>query len=91
MLRGRLPECEVLEGLLGDVREGHSAVLVVRGEAGIGKTALLEHLVEAASGFRVFRASSVESEMELAFAGLHELCAPMLGHLGLLAERSGRP
>ena len=86
MLRGRRTECEVLDGLLDRARGGRSSVLVVRGEAGIGKTALLEYLVEAASGFRVIRASGVESEMELPFAGLHELCAPMLGRLGLLAE-----
>jgi len=90
MLRGRRAECEVLDGLLGEVREGRSAVLVLRGEPGIGKTALLEHLVEAASGFRVLRAASVESEMEMPFAGLHELCAPMLGRLGLLAEPQRR-
>lgn len=61
-------------------------MLVVRGEAGIGKTTLLEYLVEGASEFNVFRASCVESEMELPFAGLHDLCGPMLGRLGLLPE-----
>jgi DNA-binding CsgD family transcriptional regulator len=86
MLRGRRTECEVLDGVLERVRGGRSSVLVVRGEAGIGKTALLEYLVGAAAGFRVIRASGVESEMELPFAGLHEVCAPMLGRLGLLAE-----
>jgi len=53
-------------------------VLVVRGEAGIGKTALLEYAIESASDLRIVRAVGVESEMELAFAGLHQLCAPML-------------
>jgi hypothetical protein len=83
-LVGRRGECEVLDRLLASVRAGQSRVLVMRGEAGIGKTALLDHLVEAASGCRVARAAGVESEMELAFAGLHQLCAPMLGHLELL-------
>jgi hypothetical protein len=90
MLRGRRTECEVLDGVLDGVRLSRSAVLVMRGEPGIGKTALLDYLVEAASGFRVVRASGVESEMELPFAGLHELCAPMLGRLGLLAEPQRR-
>ena len=58
---------------------GESRVLVLRGEAGVGKTALLEHLAAAATGCRVARAAGVESEMELPFAGLHALCAPMLG------------
>jgi DNA-binding CsgD family transcriptional regulator len=81
-LRGRAAERAVLEGLLADVRGGESRSLVVRGEAGIGKTALLDHLVAEASDLNVVRAVGVEWEMELAFAGLHQLCAPMLGHLG---------
>ncbi len=81
MLLGRRSECEVLEGLLKRVRSGESAVLVVRGEAGVGKTALLEHIAERASGCRVVRVGGVESEMELAFAGLYQLCAPFLGGL----------
>jgi DNA-binding CsgD family transcriptional regulator len=80
-LVGRRGECESLDRLLASVRAGQGRVLVVRGEAGIGKTALLDYLTKAASGFRVARAAGVESEMELAFAGLHQLCAPMLGHL----------
>jgi quercetin dioxygenase-like cupin family protein len=56
-------------------------VLILRGEAGVGKTALLEYLVAKASGCRVARAAGIESEKELAFAGLHQLCAPMLGEL----------
>ena len=75
-LRGRRRECDVLDDLLAGVRTGESRVLVLRGEAGIGKTALLEHLAGNASGFRVARAAGVESEMELAHAGLHQLCAP---------------
>src|SRR5437764_15304786 len=81
MLRGRRSECEVFDGLLEDARAGRSGVLVVRGEAGIGKTALLEHAIESASDFTLLRAAGVESEMELAFAALHQLCAPMLDRL----------
>ncbi|WP_372346795.1 AAA family ATPase [Streptomyces sp. KL116D] len=61
--------------------DGHSGVVVVRGEAGIGKTELLNHLVGRADGFRVVRAAGVQSEMELSYAGLHQLCAPLLSHL----------
>ena len=80
-LRGRQHECEVLDRLVADARAGHSGVLVMRGEAGIGKSALLEFLAERAADARIARATGVESEMELAFAGLHQLCAPMLDHL----------
>src|SRR5689334_5829897 len=79
VLRGRRSECEVLDRLLTNVRAGQSQVLVIRGEAGVGKSALLDHLVQNASGFRVARAAGVEYEMEIAHAGLHQLCAPMLG------------
>jgi DNA-binding CsgD family transcriptional regulator len=71
----------VLDRLLDAVRGGAGRALVVRGEPGVGKTALLDYLVEQASGCRVARASGVESEMELAYAGLHQLCAPMLARL----------
>jgi AAA ATPase domain len=81
MLRGRHSEREVLDRRLQRVRVGESAVLVVRGEAGVGKTALLEYVAERASGCRIVRVAGVESEMELAFAGLHQLCAPMLDGL----------
>src|SRR3954463_12819785 len=81
MLRGRRDERAVLDGLLDEARAGASGVLVLRGEAGIGKTALLEHASESASGFRVVRIAGVESEMELAFAALHQLCAPLLDRL----------
>ena len=83
-LRGRRAEQAVLSRLLAGARRGESQVLVVRGEAGVGKTALLEHLAGEASGWRVARAAGVESEMELPFAGLHQLCAPLLGHLDRL-------
>src|SRR5690242_11180370 len=77
-------ERDVLERLVTGVRAGQSRVLVLRGEAGIGKTALLGHLSAVTEGCRVARIAGVESEMELAFAGLHALCAPMLGRLGHL-------
>jgi DNA-binding CsgD family transcriptional regulator len=83
-LLDRARERDVLDQLVAGVRAGQSRVLVLRGEAGIGKTALLEHLSAAAEGCRIARAAGVESEMELAFAGLHALCAPMLGRLGQL-------
>jgi AAA ATPase-like protein len=71
----------VLAGLVAAVRAGESRVLVVRGEPGIGKTALLDYLAGQAQGCRVVRAAGVQSEMELAFAGLHQVCAPMLDRL----------
>ena len=78
MLLGRGREVKTLEGLLAAVRAGESRTLVLRGEPGMGKSALLEHLVERAAGCRVARASGVQSEAELAFAGLHQLCGPLL-------------
>ncbi|MGH3410035.1 MAG: AAA family ATPase, partial [Streptosporangiaceae bacterium] len=89
-LFGRIGELEILGQLIANVRSGQSVVLVVRGEAGIGKTALLRYLIDEASGFRVARGAGVESEMELPFAGLHQLCAPMLGRLGSLPEPQRR-
>jgi DNA-binding CsgD family transcriptional regulator/tetratricopeptide (TPR) repeat protein len=86
VLLGRGPECAALDRLLGDVRAGQSAALVVRGEPGVGKTALLEYAVEHAAGCRVVRAAGVESEMELAFAALHQLCAGLLEWLEALPE-----
>jgi len=80
-LLGRTRERATLDGLIGDVRRGKSRALVLRGDAGIGKTALLEHLVESAPDLNVVRATGVESEMELAFASLHQLCAPLLDRL----------
>jgi DNA-binding CsgD family transcriptional regulator len=84
MLIGRGDECAVLDGLVEAVRGGESRVLVVRGEPGVGKTALLGYLVEQASDCRVVRAVGVQSEIELAFAGLHQLLAPLLDRLDLL-------
>ena len=85
-LRGRRSECGRLDGLLAEVRAGRSAALVMRGEAGVGKTALLDYLAESAADLRVLRAAGVESEMELAFAALHQMCGPVLDRLGRLPD-----
>jgi DNA-binding CsgD family transcriptional regulator len=84
VLLNRHAERAALGRLLDAARAGHSGVLVVRGVPGIGKTALLEDAIESASGFRVARIAGVESEMELAFAALHLLCAPMLDRVDRL-------
>src|SRR5258707_7902043 len=84
MLWGRKLPCAVLYGLIADVRAGRSRVLVVRGEPGIGKTALLGYAADAAPDFQVARAEGVESEMELPFAALHQLCGRMLDRLDRL-------
>jgi hypothetical protein len=73
-----------MDRLLADVRAGRSRALVVRGEPGIGKTALLSYAADAAPDFQVARAEGIESEMELPFAALHQLCGPMLGRLDRL-------
>ncbi|WP_433297609.1 AAA family ATPase [Pseudonocardia sp. CA-142604] len=78
MLRDRRSECDELDRLLEAVRSGESRALLVRGEPGVGKTALLDYLVERSSHCRVERTAGVQSEMELPFAGLHQLCFPML-------------
>jgi len=75
---GRTSERATLDGLLATARGGHSGVLVIRGEAGIGKTALLRYAARQAAGFRVAQVAGVQAEMELPFAGLHQLCAPVL-------------
>ena len=80
-LRGRRSECAACDALVAAVRQGESRVLVVRGEAGIGKSALLAYLVGAAPDLTVVQAIGVESEMELAFASLHQFCVPMLDRL----------
>src|SRR5579859_2589969 len=81
MLRGRREECAVLDRLLDGARVGRSGTLVLDGEAGVGKTALLEYAIASVSDLRVLRAVGVESEMELAFAALHQLCVPALDRL----------
>jgi DNA-binding CsgD family transcriptional regulator len=80
-LVGRRSDCDVLDRVLADVRTHQSCVLVLRGEAGIGKTALMEYLARTGSGCRVVRAAGVQSEAELAFAGAHQLCAPLLDRM----------
>jgi len=85
---GRLEERATVEQLLVRAHAGQSGALVVRGEAGIGKTALLEYVRESAttSGFRTEAAAGVESETQFVFAGLHQLCAPLLDLVGALPE-----
>src|ERR1700750_2776991 len=80
-LTGRRAECGVLDRLLDAVRGGESRALVVHGEPGAGKTALLEYLAGRAADCRVARTAGFQSEMELAFAGLPQLCAPLLDRL----------
>src|ERR1700722_11942067 len=86
MLLDRLPERGALSELLDGARAGRSGVLVMLGEPGVGKTALLEYAIESSAGLRVARVAGVESEMELAFAALHQLCAPMLDELAGLPD-----
>ena len=83
-LRGRGSECALLDELVAAIRRGESQSLVLRGEAGIGKTALLEYLIASAPDATVVRAVGVQSDMELAFASLHQLCGPLLDRLETL-------
>src|SRR6478672_7896306 len=85
----RHAECGALDGLLEAIHAGESRVLVVSGEPGVGKTALLEYLSQQASGCRLARAAGVQSEMALPFAGLHQFCPPMLGKLPQLPTPQG--
>jgi DNA-binding CsgD family transcriptional regulator len=78
VLRGRRGACEVLDRMLEGAGSGRAAALVLRGEAGVGKTALLEYVSAQAVDWQIARAAGVDSELELAFAGLHQLCGPML-------------
>src|SRR5262245_6842030 len=82
---GRTRECQRLDGMLDHAREGRSAVLVVRGQAGVGKTALLRYAARQASGLRIVEVDGVQAEMELPFAAIHRLCASMLDRLEALA------
>jgi hypothetical protein len=81
---GRRAECEVLDGMLAAARNQQSATLVIRGEAGLGKSALLDYAVRSAPDLKLVRTAGVESESELAFAALHQLCRPMLDRLNPL-------
>ncbi len=85
-LTGRRSECDALDRLIDAVGAGESTAVVLHGEPGVGKTALLEYAVKQASEFRVVRAAGVQSEMELAFAGLHQLLASMLDRLDGLPD-----
>jgi predicted ATPase len=89
-LRGREQECAALDRLLDGTRSGRSDVLLLHGEAGVGKTALLDYAIGSASDMLVLRAAGVESEMELAFAALHQLCAPLLDRLVRLPAGQSR-
>lgn len=89
-VKGRSRERDILDRLLVDARGGESAVLVLRGDAGMGKTTLLRTCVERASGFRVFEVACVESEFQLPLAAIHQLCAPMLEHAAALPEPQQR-
>jgi DNA-binding NarL/FixJ family response regulator len=89
-LRGRVSECALLDDLATAIRRGESRSLVLRGEAGIGKTALLDYLIASAPDLTVVRAVGVESEMELGFASLHQLCAPLLEWLPKLPDPQRR-
>jgi DNA-binding CsgD family transcriptional regulator len=88
-LRGRVSECKTLDDLVSTVKSGRSQVLVLRGEAGVGKTALLDYVAAQASGFRRVQVAGIQSDMELAFAGLQQLCAPLMDRLQELPEPQG--
>ncbi|GAA4234436.1 DNA-binding CsgD family transcriptional regulator [Streptosporangium album] len=90
MLHGRGAEQAVIDRLLADSREGRSGALLVRGEPGIGKTALLDYAAGVAEGLRVIRGTGVESEAELPFAGLHLLLRPVFDRVGALPEQQER-
>jgi DNA-binding NarL/FixJ family response regulator len=83
-LLGRQEECQALDRLLADVLDGQSRVKVVRGEPGVGKSALLGYVLDRVSGWQLATATGVESELELAYSGLHQLCVPMLDRLDRL-------
>ncbi|HET7427612.1 MAG TPA: ATP-binding protein, partial [Gemmatimonadales bacterium] len=89
-LHGRAAECGALDQLLSNVRTGQSQALVVRGEPGIGKSALLEYVVQNASECRVTRVSGLQYEMELAYAGVHQLCAPIMEYRERLPDPQRR-
>ena len=86
MLRGRNEQCRLIDALIAEARSGRSRVMVLRGEPGIGKSALMQYAAETGPDFHVARADGVESEMELPYAAVHQLCRPMLDHLDRLPE-----
>src|SRR5262245_5564759 len=83
-LRGRSSESERLDRLVDDARGGRSGVLVIRGEPGVGKSSLMRHAADHATGFRVEQVCGIEAEGELPFAGLHQLCAPVIDRIDAL-------
>src|SRR4051794_21228313 len=83
---GRTRERERLDALLAHARDGRSAVLVIHGEPGIGKTALLRYAARQASGLRISEVEGIQAEMELPFAAIHRLCTPLLDRLDVVAE-----
>src|SRR3954462_279456 len=91
MLYGRVAECAALERLLDEARASHSGVLVMRGEPGLGKSALLEEAAQRAVGFRGLRAVGIESESELAFAALHQLLRPVFELIDRLPDPQAAP
>ena len=90
MLVGRTAERDRIDALLAGARSGRSGILVLRGEAGIGKSALLGYAREQAGGMTLLKAQGVETEAELAFAGLTELLRPAIGEIGRLPDAAGR-
>ena len=84
VLVGRGRERATIDRILSEVRDGASRSMVVRGDPGIGKSALVDYMVASAAGFRVIRVTGVESEMEFAFAALQQACVPLLKHLDQL-------
>src|SRR5258708_6600131 len=90
-LLGRQHEREVLDRLLDGARRGDGGVLVVHGEPGVGKTALLAYAIEAAQEFRVARTAGVEGEMQLAYAALQQLCSPTLEIMESLPDHQRAP
>ena len=85
-LLGRSSECEALDRLVAEVLAGGSRVLILRGDAGVGKSALLDYVSGQVTGWKIATVTGVESEMELAYSGLHQLCAPLLDHLERLPD-----
>lgn len=86
VLCGRDRDRAILDDLTAQARSGTSQVLVLRGEAGVGKTALLDYVAEQATGFSAMRVTGVQEDMELAFAGLQQLCIPLMGRLDVLPQ-----
>ncbi|OBH53785.1 LuxR family transcriptional regulator [Mycobacterium sp. E2479] len=80
-LINRRTECTLLDGVLQAVRSADSRVLVLHGDPGVGKSALMDYVASRAAGYRLVRAAGIESEMELAYAALHQLCAPLMDRL----------